>query len=227
MNTHHKKQTALADQKDIESNQDFMKPLESISLPVGTFAGIEDRIIRVRNGKRVPADTGDQGGGQNWRMKNQIDHLLAEEILDSRGNPTVQAKVILTNRLGAKAILAVSLAVARAAAAAEQIPLYRYIDQLLDSRKQEFLTLPVPMLNVLNGGRHASNNLAFQEFMLYPTGAMSLAQGLRYAAEIFQQLKSLLYARGFSTAVGDEGGFAPELKNHEERKFSWLVMMSS
>jgi enolase len=160
-------------------------------------------------------------------MKNQIDHLLAEEILDSRGNPTVQAKVILTNRLGAKAILAVSLAVARAAAAAEQIPLYRYIDQLLDSRKQEFLTLPVPMLNVLNGGRHASNNLAFQEFMLYPTGAMSLAQGLRYAAEIFQQLKSLLYARGFSTAVGDEGGFAPELKNHEERKFSWLVMMSS
>jgi hypothetical protein len=65
MNTHHKKQTALADQKDIESNQDFMKPLESISLPVGTFAGIEDRIIRVRNGKRVPADTGDQGGGQN------------------------------------------------------------------------------------------------------------------------------------------------------------------
>ena len=224
-------------------------------------------------------------------MKNQIDHLLAEEILDSRGNPTVQAKVVLASRvmatasvpsgastgrreafelrdqdpsrfrgkgvlkavsninnvlssmaigqdvldqrkldaamcnadatldksrLGANAILAASLAVARAAAAAEQIPLYRYIARLSGSVEQESQTLPVPMLNVLNGGQHASNNLAFQEFMLYPTGAMSFAQGLRFAAEIFQQLKSLLYARGFSTAVGDEGGFAPELKNHEE-----------
>jgi enolase len=111
-------------------------------------------------------------------------------------------------RLGAKAILAVSLAVARAAAAAEQIPLYRYIDQLLDSRKQEFLTLPVPMLNVLNGGRHASNNLAFQEFKLYPTGAMSLAQGLRFAAEIFQQLKSLL-----SSASLDIKRFTTELSS--------------
>src|SRR6516225_2922335 len=197
----------------------------------------------------------------NTLMKNQIDHLLAEEILDSRGNPTVQAKVILTSRitaiasvpsgastgdaeafevrdqdpnrfrgkgvlkavsniskvlsslaigqnvldqrkldaamcsadatlnksrLGANAILAVSLAVARAAAAAQQIPLYRYIAQLSDSREQESLTLPVPMLNVLNGRRHASNSLAFQEFMVYPTGAMSFAQALRFAAEIFQ-----------------------------------------
>jgi enolase len=224
-------------------------------------------------------------------MKNYINHLLAEEILDSRGNPTIQAKVILESgitgtasvpsgastgrreafelrdqdlsrflgrgvlkavsninqilgsfligqdvldqrrldaamchadgtpnksKLGANAILAVSLAVARAGAAAEHLPLYRYIARLSGVQEPETFTLPVPMLNVLNGGQHASNNLAFQEFMLYPIGAITFAQGLRFAAEIFQHLKMLLRAKGFSTSVGDEGGFAPELKNHEE-----------
>ena len=224
-------------------------------------------------------------------MKNSINHILAEEILDSRGNPTVQAKLTLASgvmasasvpsgastgrreayalrdqdpsrflgkgvlkavsninnvlgalligrdvqdqrrldaamchadgtlnksKLGANAILAASLAVARAGAAAEGLPLYRYIARLSGVQEPDSFTLPVPMINVINGGKHASNNLDFQEIMLYPTGSLSFAQGLRFAAEIFQHLKILLRARGFSTAVGDEGGFAPELLNHEE-----------
>jgi enolase len=119
------------------------------------------------------------------------------------------------SKLGANAILAISLAAARAGAAAERLALYDYISRLAGTRQSHF-TLPVPMTNVLNGGQHASNELEFQEFMLYPHGAPNFAEALRYAAEVFQLLKILLRARGFSTAVGDEGGFAPDLQSHEE-----------
>jgi enolase len=112
--------------------------------------------------------------------------------------------------LGANAILGVSLAVARAAAAALGTPLYRYIGGI-GAR-----TLPVPMMNVLNGGSHADNNVDIQEFMILPVGAKSFAEALRMGAEVFHQLQKVLQGHGYGTAVGDEGGFAPNLKSNEE-----------
>jgi enolase len=117
-------------------------------------------------------------------------------------------------RYGANAILAISMAVARAAAAAQDKPLYRHIHELYNL--QASLSLPVPMMNVLNGGVHAANNVDFQEFMIFPVGAPSFAEALRYGAETFHALKQLLTERGLITSVGDEGGFAPNLKNNEE-----------
>ena len=114
------------------------------------------------------------------------------------------------SRLGANAILAVSLAVAKAAALASNTPLYRYLGGT-DSH-----VLPVPMMNIMNGGAHSDSPIAFQEFMIRPVGAKSFAEGLRMGAEVFQSLKKLLQNRGLSTAVGDEGGFAPALKGTED-----------
>ena len=145
--------------------------------------------------------------------------LIGRDVLDQRALDTAMCQADGTpnkSKLGANAILAVSLAVARAGAAAEHLALYDYIGRLAGTRESHYFTLPVPMTNVLNGGRHASNELEFQEFMLYPHGAPNFAGALRYAAEVFQRLKILLRARGYSTAVGDEGGFAPDLQNHEE-----------
>ncbi len=114
------------------------------------------------------------------------------------------------SKLGANAMLAVSLANARAAAAALEIPLYRYIGGA------NAKTLPVPMMNILNGGAHADNNVDFQEFMVMPVGAESFTEALRTGAEIFHTLKGVLKSRGYSTSVGDEGGFAPNLKSNDE-----------
>ncbi len=114
------------------------------------------------------------------------------------------------SRLGANAILGVSLAVARAGAAYRGLPLY------LDLATEHGHLLPVPMLNVLNGGRHADNSVDFQEFMIAPVGAPSFRDGLRSAVETFHVLKAVLQNKGYNTAVGDEGGFAPELKSNEE-----------
>jgi len=113
-------------------------------------------------------------------------------------------------KLGANAILAVSLAAAKAAAAYSHMPLYRYIGGAAAR------TLPVPMMNILNGGAHASNNVDIQEFMVMPVGAESFTEGLRWCTEVFHSLKSVLSGRGLSTAVGDEGGFAPNLKDDED-----------
>ena len=112
--------------------------------------------------------------------------------------------------LGANAILGVSMAVARAAAAASDVPLYRYLGGTSAVR------LPVPMMNVINGGHHAQNSLDFQEFMIVPHGAPTFAEALRYGAETFHALHDLLHKAGHSTAVGDEGGFAPNLRTVEE-----------
>jgi enolase len=112
-------------------------------------------------------------------------------------------------RLGANALLAVSMAVARAAAEESGLPLYRYLGGAGPMR------LPVPMMNVINGGAHANNNLDMQEFMIVPLGAPSFSEALRYGAEVFQTLKKLIDGRGLSTGVGDEGGFAPDLPNNE------------
>jgi enolase len=113
-------------------------------------------------------------------------------------------------RLGANAILAVSLAVARAAADETGLPLYRYFGGSCG------MQLPVPMMNVINGGAHANNNLDIQEFMIIPVGAPTFREALRYGAETFHALKKIINDLGMSTAVGDEGGFAPKLESHEE-----------
>lgn len=113
-------------------------------------------------------------------------------------------------RLGANAILGVSLAAARAAANTQKLPLYRYLGG------EKATQLPCPMMNILNGGVHADNGLDFQEFMIRPIGALHFREALRWGAEIFHTLKSLLKQKGLSTAVGDEGGFAPRLASHEE-----------
>ncbi|HEY3644642.1 MAG TPA: phosphopyruvate hydratase, partial [Gammaproteobacteria bacterium] len=112
-------------------------------------------------------------------------------------------------RLGANALLAVSLANARAAANDVDVPLFEYLG---GSRA---VTLPVPMMNIINGGAHADNNVDIQEFMILPVGAPDFAEALRYGAEIFHTLKKVLHERGLNTAVGDEGGFAPDLPSNE------------
>ena len=112
-------------------------------------------------------------------------------------------------RLGANAILAVSMAVARAAAEEAGLPLYRYLGGM------NGMQLPVPMMNVINGGAHANNSLDLQEFMIVPVGAPSFREALRWGAEVFHALKQILHDKGISTAVGDEGGFAPSVENHE------------
>lgn len=136
--------------------------------------------------------------GKSVLEQSTIDRLMCE--LD--GNPN-------KSHLGANAILSVSLAVAKAAAASLGTPLYRYLGTP-DSR-----ILPVPMMNILNGGSHSDSPIAFQEFMIRPVGAASFAEGLRMGAEVFHSLKLILKERGLSTAVGDEGGFAPSLKDAE------------
>lgn len=136
---------------------------------------------------------------ENAMDQKRIDRLLCEA--DGTENK---------EKLGANAILAVSLATARAAAAALDIPLYRYLGGIIGHE------LPVPMMNILNGGKHADNTVDLQEFMIMPAGAANFAEGLRMCAEIYHTLKSLLKADGYFTAIGDEGGFAPSLKNSEE-----------
>ncbi len=130
-----------------------------------------------------------------------IDNLMIE--LDGTENKS---------RLGANAMLAVSLAVAKAAAAATEMPLYRY---LRAGQKGEFV-MPVPMMNIINGGSHADNSVDLQEFMIVPVGAPSISEAIRYGAEVFHALKKVLHDKGLSTAVGDEGGFAPNLGSNEE-----------
>jgi enolase len=136
--------------------------------------------------------------GLDPSRQGEIDHIMLE--LD--GTPG-------KSKLGANAILGVSMAVARAAAAAADLPLYAYLGGAGACR------LPVPMMNVINGGTHADNSLDFQEFMLVPHGAASFAEALRYGAETFHALKGILNARKLSTGVGDEGGFAPNLANND------------
>lgn len=117
-------------------------------------------------------------------------------------------------KLGANAILAVSLAAAKAAAADKGMPLYAHIAELNGTAGQ--YSMPVPMMNILNGGEHADNNVDIQEFMIQPVGAPTFAEALRYGAEVFHSLKSVLSAKGMSTSVGDEGGFAPNLASNED-----------
>ena len=118
------------------------------------------------------------------------------------------------DRLGANAILAVSLAIAHASAKANNVPLYRQLASIQHNADGPF-TMPVPMMNIINGGEHADNNVDIQEFMILPTGAKSMPEAIRYGAEVFHALKKVLSSKGLNTAVGDEGGFAPDLPSNE------------
>ncbi|MDX1538344.1 phosphopyruvate hydratase [Arsukibacterium sp.] len=141
--------------------------------------------------------------GKNAYQQAEIDQIM----IDLDGTDT-------KSKLGANAILAVSLAVARAAAADKKIPLYQHIADL--NGTPGVYSMPVPMMNIINGGEHADNNVDIQEFMVQPVGAKTFAEALRMGAEIFHSLKKELQKRGLNTAVGDEGGFAPDLKSNEE-----------
>ncbi|WP_416306076.1 phosphopyruvate hydratase [Neptunicella sp. SCSIO 80796] len=141
--------------------------------------------------------------GKDAREQAEIDQIMID--LDGTENK---------ENLGANAILAVSLAVAKAAAMHKNVPLYQHIAEL-NGTPGEY-SMPVPMMNIINGGEHADNNVDIQEFMIQPVGASSFSEALRMGAEIFHSLKKVLGAKGLSTAVGDEGGFAPDLGSNEE-----------
>src|ERR1700739_4972733 len=163
-------------------------------------------------------------GGSDWMGKGvtkAVDHVngeIAEAVRgqDASGQAALDRLLITLDgtpnksRLGPHAILAVSLAAAHAAAAEERLPLWRYLGG------EAAHVMPVPMMNVLNGGAHADNAVDFQEFMVMPYGARTFAEGLRVGTEVFHALHGALRERGLSTAVGDEGGFAPDLRSNEE-----------
>ena len=182
------------------------------SVPSGASTGEHEMLeLRDNDGERylgkgvekavenVTYKIGPEIIGMDCLMQREIDRTMIE--LDGTENRSL---------LGANAILGVSLACARAAAEATGLPLYRYLGGV--SAKD----IPVPMTNILNGGQHADNNVDIQEFMIMPVGAPDFREGIRMCSEIFHHLKAVLKAKGYSTAVGDEGGFAPNLKSNEE-----------
>ncbi len=182
------------------------------AVPSGASTG-EHEAVELRDGDKSRY----LGKGVKKAVAN-VNDKIAEEIIDFDAAEQVAIDQFLINLdgtenksvLGANAILGVSLACAKASAEALGLPLYRYIGGT-NAR-----TLPVPMMNVLNGGKHADNTVDFQEFMIMPVGAPSFAEALKMGAETFHTLKSVLSKKGYSTAVGDEGGFAPNLKSNEE-----------
>ena len=147
-----------------------------------------------------------------------INTIISDEIidLDALNQKNIDDKMIALDGtpnksyLGANSILGVSIAVAKAASNAKNIPLYEYLN------KDGIYTMPIPMMNIINGGSHADNNVDFQEFMVFPVGAESFSKALQMGTVVFHQLKNVLKGRGLNTAVGDEGGFAPNLKSNEE-----------
>ena len=182
------------------------------AVPSGASTGVREAIeLRDKDPKRF----GGKGVLEAVRHVNEdiANAVLGIEASDQSYIDRTMIELDGTEnkgRLGANTILAVSMAVARAAAEESGLPLYRYFGGT------RAVTLPVPMMNVINGGAHANNNLDLQEFMIIPLGAPTFREAVRYGAETFHALKSILNSRGMSTAVGDEGGFAPALSSHEE-----------
>ena len=182
------------------------------AVPSGASTGIHEAVELRDNDKKKYV-----GKGVLKAVKN-VNEIIAKSITgyDITAQAEIDQIMIDTDgtpnksKLGANAILAVSMAVANAAAQEANLPLYRYIGGT-NAR-----TLPVPMMNILNGGAHADNKIDFQEFMIMPIGAPSFSEGLRWGVEIFHCLKSVLKKRGYSTNVGDEGGFAPNIQSNEE-----------
>src|SRR5512143_1004397 len=182
------------------------------AVPSGASTGVHE-AVELRDG-----DKKRYLGRGTRKAAQHVSKEIAKEItgMDAAGQEEGDLKMIKIDsrknkgRLGANAILSVSMAVARAAAQSQKTPLYRYLGG--DSAS----VLPVPMMNILNGGAHADNSVDFQEFMIVPFGAAKFAEALRMGAEVFHTLRGVLKKKGYSTGVGDEGGFAPNLKSNEE-----------
>jgi enolase len=182
------------------------------AVPSGASTG-EHEAVELRDGDKDHY----LGKGVLNAVEN-VESILAPELkgMDASNQRLIDATMIAIDgtenksRLGANAILAVSMACARASADALKLPLYRYLGGV-NAR-----ILPTPMMNILNGGSHADSNVDFQEFMVMPTGAETFSEALRWGAEIFHTLKGVLKKKGYNTAVGDEGGFAPSLKSNDE-----------
>ncbi|HEX8748219.1 MAG TPA: phosphopyruvate hydratase [Pyrinomonadaceae bacterium] len=182
------------------------------AVPSGASTG-EHEAVELRDGDRKR-----YGGKGVLKAVGNINNVIAEELegMDALDQAEIDQALIeldgtkTKSKLGANALLAVSLATARAAATYLEVPLYKYLGG------PNARTLPVPLMNILNGGAHADNNVDFQEFMVAPVGATDFREALRMGAEIFHSLKNVLKKRGYSTGVGDEGGFAPNLRSNEE-----------
>jgi len=182
------------------------------AVPSGASTGIHE-AMELRDGNKKIY----QGKGVLKAVKNIntiiCENLIGEDVYDQRGIDATLLELDGTknkSKLGANAILAVSLAAAKAAAEEAGMNLYRYVGGT------NAKTLPVPMMNILNGGAHADNKIDFQEFMVMPVGAKNFSEGLRWGTEIFHTLKGVLKSKGYSTNVGDEGGFAPDIQSNEE-----------
>lgn len=182
------------------------------AVPSGASTGIHEAVELRDNNKKV------YGGKGVLKAVKNVNDTIAEALLgwDVADQTGIDAALIALDgtenkgKLGANAMLAVSLAVAKAAALEANLPLFRYIGGT-NAR-----ILPMPMMNILNGGAHADNKIDFQEFMVMPVGASSFSEGLSWGVDIFHALKSVLKKKGFSTNVGDEGGFAPNIQSNEE-----------
>ncbi|HHS97346.1 MAG TPA: phosphopyruvate hydratase, partial [Chloroflexi bacterium] len=182
------------------------------AVPSGASTGVHE-ALELRDG-----DPERYGGKGVLKAVQNVNDLIAEELFgwDATDQKGIDARLLELDgtpnkeRLGANAILGVSLAVAKAAANALQLPLYRYIGGV------HAHVLPVPLMNILNGGKHAVDGPDLQEFMIVPAGAPTFAEALRWGSEVYHALKAVLKAKGYSTGVGDEGGFAPSLKANEE-----------
>jgi len=182
------------------------------AVPSGASTGTRE-AVELRDG-----DKKRYGGKGVLKAVEHVNTVLKQALLgrDSRDQAGIDARMIeldgtdTKGRLGANALLAISLANAHAAATDAREPLYKYLG------KGREPVMPVPMMNIINGGAHANNSLDIQEFMILPVGAPSFREALRYGAEVFHTLKKVLNDRGLSTAVGDEGGFAPDLESNEE-----------
>ena len=182
------------------------------AVPSGASTG-EHEAVELRDG-----DQKRYGGKGVLKAVRNVNEVIAPEMdgMDALDQAEIDGALIALDgtptksKLGANALLAVSMATARAAAAYLEIPLYKYLGG------PNARTLPVPMMNIINGGAHADNNVDFQEFMIVPVGAESFSESLRIGTEIFHTLKAVLKKKGYATSVGDEGGFAPNLRSNEE-----------
>jgi len=187
-------------------------------VPSGASTGIRE-AVELRDG-----DTKRYGGKGVLKAVANVNKIIAPKLKGKSPHAQKEIDELLIkldgtetkSKLGANAILGVSMAVCRAAALDSKIPLYAYIRKLHGGKASAPYVLPAPQMNVVNGGAHSTNNVDFQEFMLFPIGAPTFAEALRYGAETFHTLKKLLQKRGLVTAVGDEGGFAPNLKTNNE-----------
>ncbi|MEP7228825.1 MAG: phosphopyruvate hydratase [Ginsengibacter sp.] len=193
------------------------------AVPSGASTGVHEAVELRDNDKK------NYGGKSVLKAVENVNGAIADaltgwDIADQTGIDKAMIELDGTENkssLGANALLAVSLAVAKAAALEANLPLYRYIGGT------NAAILPIPMMNILNGGSHADNKIDFQEFMVMPVGASSFSEGLQWGVEIFHALKAVLKKKGFSTNVGDEGGFAPNIQSNEEAIETVLVAIES